>query len=78
MSQKLKEKKTGSFDLKFFAKLETFIGWEIIQNHSGILISQSRYVSSLLNKNVMNYCNFTHNPMAENADTSPERPNEGP
>lgn len=40
----LKSKLNAKFDMKFFGKLTSFIGWEFTQHEEGIKISQRGYV----------------------------------
>ena len=54
---RVKQTLSSTFDVKFFGKLQTFIGWEIRYIAEGIKITQTRYVNDLLARCGMQSCN---------------------
>lgn len=55
---------SDQFEVKFFGKMETCIGWEIKQGTQGIMNSQNRYARDLLKKHGLSEAN--------GADSAPE------
>lgn len=56
------------FNIKFFGRLQTFIGWEISHCENGITVTQNRYAKDILEKCGLNHCNAVWTPLPTEAD----------
>lgn len=52
-----KEILSATFNVKFFGKLHSFIGWDVNYLQNGIKVTQTRYAKNLLTRYRMGNCN---------------------
>lgn len=78
LPQHLKERLAATFDVKFFGKLKSLIGWEISEKDDGITISQCRYIDEIMREQGFAETNVTWTQLPTNVDLSSMHPFEQP
>ena len=68
--QHLKQRMCSRFDIKFFEKLKSFIGWKVTRKEDGIKVDQCGYVRQVLEDHGTDEDNGFLTPQPKSADTS--------